>query len=206
MKNEEFIQKLSQEPRKNKIESSRKRFFKWFLSLIFCFLAGFSFLGIREEWRIVFKDPQLLMQNILLILIVISASFSALVLSSPGSERKKSLKFFVLTPVFLWGVLLLFSFHQSPIAGNGYGCLQDILLFSTIPAILLFLVVKKGATILRSFSGFLILIASTSAGAWALQFTCHNDGFAHLLVWHFIPVATLGALGSFLGKKILRKI
>lgn len=209
MKTDDLISKLSAEivPVRT-IENFYRRFLKWLLSAFLCVSAGIALLGLREDWQTIFNNPILLAQNILILLGVIFSAATALLLCVPGSEKKLATKLLISAPLLLWASLLVFGNVQSAQfqPGLGINCIIDICVLGLIPGIFLFVLVQRGAALMRGYVGFLALFASAGLGAWALQFTCHNDEPAHILLWHFLPVLLLGLLGMKLGKLLLKKI
>ncbi len=209
MREIDLIEKLSSELRPvQPVESVARRLFTWLGISIFCVAAGISLSGLREEWQVVFQTPALLLQNIAILLGIITSAAAALLLSVPGNEKAKATKFLVAIPVVIWILILIFGitekreFHP----GMGVNCATDVFLFGILPGLLLFFLVRKGAALLRGYAGFLVLLASAGMGAWALQFTCHNDDPAHILLWHFVPMVILGSVGILVGRKFIRRI
>lgn len=209
MKENDFIEKLSSELKPvEKLESVSVRFFQWMTVAILCLGAGLSLVGVREDWDVVFRNPLLLAQNISILLGVVSSSVAALALSVPGKASRKTAAMLVALPFSIWVFVLILSFAITPNFSPriGIGCMTDISVLGLIPALLLFYFVKKGATLFRGFMGFLVLLSAAGLGAWAVQFTCHNDDPAHIIIWHFIPVLVLGGLGLWIGNRIFRRI
>ncbi len=209
MREIDLIEKLSSELRPvQPVESVAKRLLKWLGISILCISAGISLSGLREDWQLVFRSPVLLFQNVAILLGIITSAAAALLLSVPGNEKTKATKFLVIVPVVIWVLILMFGIFEEREfhPGMGVSCATDIFLFGILPGLLLFFLVRKGAALLRGYAGFLVLLASAGTGAWALQFTCHNDEPAHILLWHFFPMVVLSTLGILVGRKFLRRI
>lgn len=189
------------------LESPVKRVFRWLGVIVLCLFAGFFLTGVREDWRVVFSSPILIAQNVLILLGILSSSVAAILLSVPGNERRKSTGVIVLIPFLAWGVLVLIGAMVAPefSPGIGISCMADISVFAILPASFLFYFLRKGSVLRIQSAGFYALLAAAGVGAWALQFTCHNDELAHLLLWHFLPVLVLGFLGSRLAQFFMKR-
>lgn len=208
MKTENLIDQLSRDFRPVKpIESALKRFVKWLFIATVCVITGISLLGLREDWKVVFQNPTLLLQNILILLGVLVSSATAIVLSVPGNERKLIVKTLAGIPFLIWTLLLILGNYNSSFEpGHGLSCVTEICIMGAAPGIFLFLFVRKGAVLLRGYVGWLVLLASAGLGAWAVQFTCHNDDPAHILFWHFLPILLLAFLGRSIGIAFLKRV
>lgn len=209
MKTDELISKLSADHKEvQPVESLLKRYIKWLFISALCISSSMAIIGIREDWRVLFENPVLLVETFFILLAALLSSAAALVLSVPGREKSKRLKLFVLSPLFLWGTLIVYSLTKSEsfYIDSGYICMADISFIGILPGLCLFYLIKKGATLSRGYAGFFAVLASAGIGAWALQFTCHIDDPVHLFVWHFLPTFLLGVLGIKIGFVVLKKI
>lgn len=209
MKTDDLISKLSAELKPiQTIENPYIRFIKWLLASAFIVASGIALMGVREDWRIVFNSPALLAQNIIIFLNVIGSATAALVLSVPGNEKKTSTRLIILFPILMWTLLLVIEIFFTPNfhPGNGFHCIADILLFGALPTLFLFYLVQRGAALKRGYAGLFILMSSAAMGAWAIQFTCHNDHPAHIFLWHYLPTLLLGLIGVKLGKRFIKRI
>lgn len=209
MKNEDLIEKLSSDLKPiEPVESLKTKTLKTFFFALLCAIAGISLSGLREDWVLVFRNPYALIKNILLFVGVISTSVSALLLSIPGQVKGKFFKLFSLLPFGIWAFLLILEniikpeFHSV----RGMSCASEVIVLGVIQSIFMFVILRRAIALDRAWVGFLVLISAAGLGVWLLQFTCHNDDPAHLLVWHFLPALILGILGVFIGKKILLKL
>ena len=63
--------------------------------------------------------------------------------------------------------------------------------------------VRRAAPLRPGWTGLLATLTAASVGALGTHLVCPNGDAAHLLVWHFVPVALLAAAGIQLGRRLL---
>ncbi len=208
MKTDDLISKLSDEHKAvAPLASFWERYLKWLVVSLLCVITGVSLSVVREDLGAAFKDPFFVLQNLLILVGALLSSALALILSVPGSEKKKSVRIFALIPFILWALLLFLGKKQGGFyPGIGTGCASEVLSLGVVPGILLLIIVRRGAVLNRSYSSFFTFMAAAALGALGVQFSCHSGNIAHLLVWHFLPVIFLGILGVALANKILKKL
>lgn len=212
METKNLIQKLSNDHKKVKpVESVPVQFLKWILISILCLLAGIGTLGLREDWQFLFKTPLLLLQNILLLISFISVGFCALNLARPGRLTIKIITLSLLTPIIMWGAVLLImiltdSYQPQKAFKISFGCIKDILIIGMLPGAALFFFISRGVILKRFLSGLMSTLAFLMIGAWAVQFTCHNDDPLHIVIWHFLPIIVLALIGASIYLSLSKKL
>lgn len=193
------------------IASIKMRFFKWILICGLCLGAGISMLGLREDWTTLFASPILLIQNFFILAGIFVAGIFAIKLSVPDTTNKKSGISLLYILAGLW-TLILFSIgllnHASldELSKFGFGCIRDIVIIGIIPGVTLFAYIRQGVVLEQKLAGVMSMIAAFGIGAFGVQYTCHNDGALHILVWHFLPILILGGTGVMIGKKFIKKL
>ena len=193
------------------ITSLKVRFLKWLIICALCLSAGISILGLREDWTTLFTTPIFLIQNLFILIGILIAGIFAIKLSVPNLTTKKSGTKFLYIFGSLWAIIL-FSVgilnHTSldELAKFGFGCIRDIVIIGLIPGVALFIFIRQGVVLERKLVGITSMIAAFGIGAFGVQYTCHNDGALHILVWHFLPLIILGGSGVMIGKKLIKKL
>lgn len=213
MSKDSFLDDLVEDHKEVKsAESISLRFLRWILISALCIAAGVFSLGLREDWSALFTQPIYLVQNLLIMVMSLVTGFIAIRLSVPGNLKKKSLKKALSIPMISWllllGLIVLLSGYSPEKAFkiSLFSCSRDIIVIGALPGISLFFLILQGTTLNRSAAGYLSMIAAFGMGAWAVQFTCHNDDPIHILLWHFLPVTLMGLIGIKLAKKFLPKV
>jgi hypothetical protein len=209
---EELIRRLASEARPvRSLPHWSRRLGLWLILAALCLSAGFSLMNVREDWQAVFREPLLLAQNLLLLLNVLASATAALLLGTPGSERKSLTRFLAVLPLGLWAASFLLMKGTTD-NGSGevshaeYACALDMVVFAALPALVLLAQLRRGAPLERLRAGFWALLASGGLGAWALQFSCSGENPMHLFVWHFVPLLVLGFGGAWLARLVLRRL
>jgi hypothetical protein len=207
MNTDDLIEKLANEPRNTEDFSPKKSFLIWLLICAFCLLAGISSLGLREDWMLLIDSPLLLLQNLMILLGFVSLGYISLMLSVPGNINTKKAKLFISIPIVVWLLCLLLIFANSNYDPTtalkiGFGCVSDIIIIGVLPGAALFFFLAKGMVLSKWITGLVASVSVLMLGAWAVQYTCHNDSAVHILLWHFLPML----IGSLIGAGIFARI
>ncbi len=202
---------VSEHTKVEQVASVRIRFTKWLIICALCLSAGISMLGLREDWMTLFSTPILLAQNIFILIGILIVGVFSIKLSVPSVSNKKKGTALLFVLAGLWA-LILFSIGilnnttLEELRKLGFGCIQNIIVIGLIPGVALFILIRQGIVLERKLAGGIGMTAAFGIGAYGVQFTCHNDGALHILIWHFLPLIILGVSGVFLGKKFITKL
>lgn len=176
------------------------------------YLSALSFyFGLRSDMAEKLGDVIYLLEIALLFLMAVSASIAALCLSRPDSYQMPFIKYVPFGFLIVWaftafaasdGLSLDNMFHAMTL--GQFDCPKDIALFSLPPALAIFMVVRKGATIQCCWAGSMATLAVTAFAYLCMRLIEQNDNPAHLIVWHALPIMLMCALGMMAGKFLLR--
>ena len=208
MKSNELIQSLTANLQPVKIlKYSLKEYSVALLAGLFSVLAGVAISGVRADIQNVVLTSSFITQSLALILLGVLSTLSAFQMSIPSVTKAISIKIAVST-LLLWTATILYLLinSNSPFAGWGFSCAQEIMINSIIPAATIFFIIQKAATLDRLATGWLILTAGAAYGALATQFSCYVSDPFHLLIWHTVPVFTIGLIGLAIGKFFIKKV
>jgi len=171
----------------------------------------FILFSVRNDLHSIVDSPIFIFSGLVLVLAWTLASYSLSILQIPTIEDKKYLILALLavcTLVFVYlvrGVFWGSAPIQEGLAPSGVKCSLDILFLSTLPGVLLFFLLRKGAPVQISLVGANTGLCCAMLGAFALQFSCPSNLDIHLLVWHLlIPFAVLFSFGAWLAQKFLK--
>lgn len=170
-------------------------------------LVSTTIAGVRPDIQDVVLTIPFLFQGLILLLLAILTTLSALQMSIPNLQTQET-KNIAITALATWlAFLIYFLLHSSnPVGGWGVSCAREIALNSIIPSAAIFFMIKRAATLNRTTVSWLILTAGASYGALATQFSCNMIDPLHLLIWHALPVLIIGLIGLGLGNLILKKV
>ena len=71
-----------------------------------------------------------------------------------------------------------------------------------LPSLLLFGILRRGATVRPMQAGIFAVLAASAIGCLTLRLSEANDSLAHLLLWHYLPTLIFAALGAVIGARI----
>jgi hypothetical protein len=172
-----------------------------------CWLEGF-----RPDLAMQMTRPLFISELLLLAAMLVSASVASVYAMLPdGAQRKMLMR---LPYIFSGSMLMLVMFQLilpqdvrmvMPGAGvHAHECTIYIGLSGILPAMLIFGILHKGASVVPMQAGLLAVIASVSVGAITLRLAEVNDDIMHLLTWHYGPSLIFASLGALLGRYLLR--
>lgn len=173
-----------------------------------CWLEGF-----RSDLSLQFQRPLFVTELLLLAAMLVSSVLAALYAMQPdGAQQKKHLMRLPYLPSFAMFALIIFQLfmpHDTHMViqaetTNGHKCTMYIGLSSILPAMLIFWVLRKGASAMPMQAGALAVIAAVSVSAITLRLSEASDGIMHLLILHYLPTIFFAGVGALLGRFLLR--
>jgi hypothetical protein len=179
------------------------RFTVWVAASILCMALGILALGIRSDLAAEWHSGTFLVQAALAIGLAAASAGSALLLSVPG--KTNSLHIYLPAALLLaWVMLLVGSFltasHMD--LGQGLHCARNIVALTLIPGFLLYCILRAAAPLRSSLVGLLAALGAASLGCLATRFVCQVDDPLHILVWHYLPILGLSAVGGLIGRLV----
>lgn len=184
-------------------------FYKWIVITLFSVIGGSLSLGIRGDWVKVFKEPSLFLQNFVLLFGFLITGYAAFKLSTPGQMSRKKAITLLVTLFLFWGGTILSMYSGDGVGGApsfSLGCIRDILIIGGIPGAALLVFLLQGVILERLITGLVASVALLGVGAWAVQFTCHNDHPFHIFISHFLPMIVCSAAGAGIFLKFHKKL
>lgn len=167
--------------------------------------------GVRRDLGEAVDQAGFAVEAALLIVTALSAAVGALLVSIPGAERTRLVRW---VPVMagaasiLWvaGELAMESSAGAP-AGRlslSWACIYKTASVAAVPSIALFAMVRYAAPLRAAWAGFLAVLATAAVGVLGANIICPNDCPLHMLLWHAGPLMLLAGLGAALGTWLLR--
>ena len=172
-----------------------------------CWLEGF-----RPDLAMQLMRPLFLVELLLLAAMLVSSSVASVYAMLPDGAQRKTL---MRSPyIFSGGMLALVIFQlflphdarmvMSNATSHTHECTMYIAFSSILPAVLIFGLLRNGASVMPMQAGLLAVIAAVSVGAITLRLAEANDEIIHLLSWHYLPSIFFASLGALLGRYLLR--
>lgn len=209
----DLITKLSAEAKPIKPMLNPKQ---WIVRLLLILgVYGFTaqiFLGLRVDLALQFTRSLFTAEITLMLSLFITSIIAAVLNIYPDLYQKS---FWLKIPYIIFLLILGFFISQifMPISGlaviptgifHKLECTICIMFVAVIPAILIFTILKKGATVRPLQAGSFTVLAASSLGYLILRFSEANDAISHLLIWHYLPMLCFAILGAVIGKFCLK--
>lgn len=179
---------------------------------VYAFCAQCWLEGFRPDLAQQLMRPGFVIELFLLAFMLVSSCVAVMYAMVPdGAHRRLLLRL----PYFASGAMLLLLAVQllmphdprmvmpTPLS-HARECTIYIGYASLFPAIFVFALLRRGASVVPMQAGLLAVIASVSVGALTLRLAEANDAIMHLLVWHYAPSLFFAVLGASLGRLFLR--
>lgn len=174
------------------------------------YLAGATyFLGVRMDLAQKFSDPVFAFEILMMAVLALSASCAVSWLSIPDMQGKIWVP---AIPVTVLSVFVIWSVVRAMSEGMGFGlaeihwnhCVMDAAIMGFVPALILVLFMRRGATTRPYLSGFMNVLCVTGLSYIGLRMTCSMDNIAHGTILHLIPFIALGIIVASLARSLFR--
>ncbi|MFT6077745.1 MAG: hypothetical protein ACJATU_000955 [Rickettsiales bacterium] len=171
-----------------------------------------TFLGLRPDLALQFMRPLFTAEIFLIFFLFLASIIAATLNIYPDLYQKSRLIklpyvfFLLLASLLIFQIFIPDSSPELiyPEIPHKMICSACITFLSFIPAILIFIILKKGATIRPLQAGLFSVLASSSLGCLILRLSEANDSLSHILIWHYIPMVVLALIGTLIGKLLLK--
>ncbi len=137
----------------------------------------------------------------------VTAAFAAFSAVIPG--RPRWLQLLPVLPLTVWlgslgqGCLAIWLSAGALTISWDWVCIPVITMVGAVPAIAMFLMLRRGAPLFPCMTVALGALAATALGGFGLRFFHPQDASIMILVWQFGTVAMLTALAGCNGRRIL---
>jgi hypothetical protein len=169
-------------------------------------------LGVRSDLSVQFTRPLFAAEIMVLILLVLTCLIAGVYSLYPDLYQKS---YFLKLPYIIGGVFAALTLYQAialydvrmvmPAAEiHGMECALCIAALSFIPAAVMFIVIRKGATVKQGHAGVYSVFIATGMSCLAIRLEEMQDSVAHLLLWHYFPIFLYAIAGAYIGKWLLR--
>lgn len=213
MQTNDFIATLAKEGARKAFPSPSKVTIGWLLAIIAYFGLLIAFYGFRPDMAQKITQPVYLTELLGMTVTAIMAAWAASWLALPDTNQKSWVRFLPFIPLaFLMGMLVYGMFTNSALTlteclkMGRYDCILRIVIYSLLPAGLMFYTIQKAAPVRCCWAGSMAGLSVASFGYILLRLIGKSDDPTQLLVWHFLPVFLIMAIGMMIGKTYLGRI
>ena len=168
-----------------------------------------AFFGVRpdfaERWGMMYQAELLLGACV-----IINGGVAAILLAIPSERSHYKLLAIPLIALCLLSVVVLLSGEISMQSLSDSLKMDHLLvtlrlcLLAVAPTLLLIIIARCAAPTHPAHTCGMIYLAASTAAYMILRLTMPGDNIANVLVWCYLPVILLGALGAILGRRLLR--
>lgn len=180
----------------------------WLATAAIYLAISLAIFGLRPDILAQFHRTWFVAELAALAGILVATSLSAALLSFPDLHQIRRLAFAPFIAFALLLVVMLFAWladsPPAPLPAHSFECTISITLFSLLPAIWIFMVMRKFASTHAPWAGSVALLFAFSVGALWLRLYEVTDSIVHVIEWHYLPMLGIGFAGLWLGKKILK--
>lgn len=172
-----------------------------------CWLEGF-----RPDLSAQLMRPLFVIELLLLVSMLISAALATVYAMFPdGSQHQWLMKSPYLFSGGMIALVMMQLFLPQDVrmvmpdaTAHTHECTTYIAYASILPTLLIFGLLRKGASVMPMQAGALAVIAAISVSALTLRLAEANDEISHLLIWHYLPTIIFASIGAGLGRFLLR--
>lgn len=212
MRTDELIQRLAADARPvQPLPRLSRRIAGWAVLTAVSFGVVLIVMGARRDLAAAVTERDFQLEAALLLLTGISAAVGALVMSVPGGERTRLVRWVpvvaaVASVLWVVGELAMAAATGGPVGriGLAWPCVLKTTSIAAVPGAALFVMVRRAAPLHASWVGLLAVLATAAVGVLGANVICPNDRPLHMLVWHVAPLILFAAAGAALGTWLLR--
>ncbi len=159
----------------------------------------------RPDLLLSFRKSIYLIQGAAILIAALLSAYAACRLSIPDTRIRPPVKIALGISSLLWLAMIGFELAQTTAAPEpAPSCFIGLTLGMSAPLALGMVMLLHSAPVWRGWAGYALVLSIGSFSALGMRFICPNDTPSHLLVWHFLPVIILAAIGYPLGLILLK--
>ena len=180
----------------------------WLVLAGACAAAAVTVFGARADVMVRLQQPDYLSIAVLALSTSVFAAVISFVLAIPGAERTPLLR---VTALAIFGLWVGTSVWRVLAAGRGLPiatdphwpvCFGRVVLVSLLPAVALFVMLRRGTPLQPGWTAAMGAAAAASAGALAVILACPLDDSGHAFLGHLMPVMAIAAIGIALRRTL----
>lgn len=170
-----------------------------------------AFLGFRTDLAMQFTRPLFVLEIALLVSLLIVSCIASVLSMYPDAYQKPGLLtlpygVFLLLLGVVVSQLFMPQDARMMILPDAFSmeCAICIAAVALIPSALIFVLLRKGASVRQFQAGSFAVLAASAIGCLTLRLAEANDSLLHMAVGHYLPTLLFAALGAVIGKWLLK--
>ena len=181
---------------------------EWIAVAVFYLGIAFMLSGFRSDLTLKLHENWFVAEIAVLAGIFIATSLSAALLSFPDLHQMRRVALLPIFMFILFALVMFFAWRTdsppTPPPIHSIECTLSITTLAILPAVWIFLVMRKFASTHHHWAGGIASLAAFSVGALWLRLYEQTDSIMHVIEWHYLPMILIGIVGMWLGKLILK--
>jgi len=171
----------------------------WLVLAAITVAAGVTVFGPRADVMVRVAQADYLSIAVLAVCASVFSVIVSLTLAVPGAERTPLLR---VTAVAIFGIWAGTTVWEVVHEGRGLPvftdphwpvCFGRVVLVALLPAVMLFVMVRRGTPLRPRWTAAMATAAAASAGALAVHVACPLDDPGHVFLGHLVPVMAMAA-------------
>lgn len=169
-------------------------------------------LGLRHDLAMQFTRAPFAIELVLLAALLLTSALASILTMAPDAYQKPRL---LMLPYAVFAALVGLIAYQlflpidtrmvMPVtSAHGAECALCIAAVALIPSALIFVLLRKGASVRQFQAGAFAVLTASAMGGLTLRLAEANDSIMHLASWHYLPTFLFAILGAFIGKRLLQ--
>lgn len=179
------------------LPSPQVRAARWLLLAVVAVAVAVAVRGVRSNWQMVMADPAFVVTTVLMLATGVSAAMLTMALAVPGAVARPWLKWIPPSLLVAWIAVLLVDATLADVpvgrAGWGTSCMWKTWGIGIGPAAVLLTMARGAAPLDWRWTAGMAAIAALAFGVIGTDMICPLTSHAHILTWHFLPVALSSA-------------
>lgn len=212
MQTDDLIRRLTADARPvTPLRPLAVRLAAWAVLAAASLVAVLIVMGVRRELGDVADRVGFAVEVTLLLLMALSGAAGALIVSIPGRERTALVRWVPVIAAVAYVMWTAGDLLRAAATGDSAGrmgfswyCMLTTASIAAVPALALFIMVRRAAPLHAAWAGLLAVLATSAVGVLGSNVICPNDRPLHLIVWHVGPLMLFAAIGAALGTWLLR--
>jgi hypothetical protein len=170
---------------------------RWVLLALVAVAVGIAVRGLRDNWAMVLLDPSFVVTTVLVMTTGISATILTMQLAVPGAVTRPWLRWLPPGLLATWCVVLIVDMvvgvGDTGQPGWGTSCLWKTWGIGVGPGAVLVMMARSAAPLDWRWTSGMAALAALAFGVLGTEMICPLTSHAHILTWHFLPVALTSA-------------
>lgn len=211
MNTDELIQQLANEGAQQPLMHPIKRALLWYSGAFAFVFTAIYLKGFRADLLDKLNETDFILETVILLSITLYSAATAFYSARPeGISKYSSLPIYlfmlclVILTIYTSDTILHLNHISHAFESLMLACSCKIIIVSLLPTIVMFYLLRKGATIHQKKTGFFAALSTSLYAYLFMRYVEPVDDIFHLVLWHVTPVMLLCFIISYASIRILK--